>query len=460
MNKNLFRNFIVLAIPIIFQQLLAQSLVFIDQVMISGFKEEAIAGVGIANQITFFGIIVIFGVVSSGTIFISQYYGKKEYAMVQKIFGLTFVITILFSVILTILFISCAPYIFTMLFGDSNAANIGISYFQTTSLSFVALALIILFSSAYRAIERTIIPMIFSICAVVINIALNMYLIPKVGVVGSAIGTNIAHFVELFLFIGFFFIKSTPLRNIVFKFQNYVLTNKVIFKKFVKVATPVLIQEGLWAFATVLLATLYTQAPSNPQEASGAAASLASLTLSLETILFMGVTNACAIIIGKEIGENGVGKIMEISKKLFKYMLILNVITAVVSFFIGIPVMNHIFNGFEAETAKLVTYSMQVVVIMSTFKLCNWFMFIGFFRAGGDTKFSMYADVTFLYVYSIPAVLLAVFYFHMPIHFVLFIASFEEIIKLIIGIIRFESGKWIHDVTREPYHEEGESALI
>ena len=88
MNKHLLNGFyktlFSIAIPIILQNLLQTFVNMIDTVMVGRLGSVAIASVGLGNQIFFMLNMVVFGVSSGASIFISQYWGAEDFKGIRK----------------------------------------------------------------------------------------------------------------------------------------------------------------------------------------------------------------------------------------------------------------------------------------------------------------------------------------------------------------------------------------
>jgi Na+-driven multidrug efflux pump len=75
-------------------------------------------------------------------------------------------------------------------------------------------------------------------------------------------------------------------------------------------------------------------------------------------------------------------------------------------------------------------------------------MVVGICRAGGDTVFCAIYDTAFMWCIALPAAAAASFFLHAPFWVIYMLLVSEEFFKMIAGVWRFRSGKWLHDVTR------------
>jgi Na+-driven multidrug efflux pump len=79
--KNLFR----IAIPITIQNLIMSSLNFVDTIMVGQLGETNIAAVALANQLFFLIALFLFGVGSGASVFVAQFWGKKDVTINEQI---------------------------------------------------------------------------------------------------------------------------------------------------------------------------------------------------------------------------------------------------------------------------------------------------------------------------------------------------------------------------------------
>ena len=79
LDKVFLKSMLAITLPITLQDLIISSLNMVDTLMISTLGDASIAAVGLANQVFFLYILLIFGINSGSSIFIAQFWGKKIY---------------------------------------------------------------------------------------------------------------------------------------------------------------------------------------------------------------------------------------------------------------------------------------------------------------------------------------------------------------------------------------------
>ena len=90
-DKQFIRKLWILALPITIQSFITSSLNLIDNLMVGRLGEEAIAAVGLANQYIFIFNLCITGVNAGASVFMAQFWGKKDLPNIKKILGLSLI---------------------------------------------------------------------------------------------------------------------------------------------------------------------------------------------------------------------------------------------------------------------------------------------------------------------------------------------------------------------------------
>jgi Na+-driven multidrug efflux pump len=149
--------------------------------------------------------------------------------------------------------------------------------------------------------------------------------------------------------------------------------------------------------------------------------------------------------IGKRIGEGEEQAARDYADRITVFVFLLGACAA----FVLLPLSRLLPFIFNVNTQALAhTVSMFVVLcVASPFKAVNMAMVVGICRAGGDTVFCVVYDVAIMWLASLPAAAAASFVFHAPIWLIYLCIVSEDAFKMILGLWRLKSGKWLHNVT-------------
>ena len=91
-DKIYWKTLLTIAIPIALQNFISNGLNMVDVMMIGQLGDTSVAGVGLANEISFVLGMVTFGISSGGAIFAAQYWGKKDIPNLRKVLGISLLI--------------------------------------------------------------------------------------------------------------------------------------------------------------------------------------------------------------------------------------------------------------------------------------------------------------------------------------------------------------------------------
>ena len=443
-SENFYRVFIKLALPLICQQFLNVALNLADNLMIGRLGETAIASVGFANKYYMVFNITLFGAFSGCSIFMAQFYGKKDYAILRKIFAVMIMLAVFFFSIFSFLGYFFPEFVIRIFSDDPEVIRIGSEYLKIISLSYPMTAISMAVIMSIRSMGKTVQPLAISFVAVMINVVLNYMLIngkmgfPVLGVNGSAYATLIARILEICMYIILIYKKGYYLKG---KLKTYFGLSKEIIMSMVRISTPVLLTEIIWVCGTAALTIAYAKAGTEQV----ASVQIGELLLNFSTIVFMGIANASSVIIGQAIGAGNLPRAMEMSRKIMRIAFVFSIVCACFLEIIAKPGL--VFYTLKPEVLQMTVRVIRVLGVAVFFKMLNWTILIGILRAGGDTKVAFILDTVFLLFYAVPVAFLGTMVWKLPVYQVVALANIEEIIKFVFAFWRYKSRKWIHDLT-------------
>lgn len=443
-NENFYRIYAKLAIPLVLQQFLNVSLNLADNLMIGKLGESSIASVGFANKYYMVFNITLFGAFSGGSIFMAQFYGKKNYDILKKIFAVMMLLAIFFFTIFTVAGFFFPKWIISIFSNDQEVIKIGASYLKIIVVSFPMTAVSLAVIMSIRSMGKTLEPLIISFAAVLINIVLNYILIngklgfPIMGVRGSALATTIARIIEVSLYAWLIWKNGYYLKG---KLKSYFGLSKEILVSMTRISIPVLLTEIIWVCGTAALTVAYAKAGTNP----AASVQIGEILLNFSTVVFMGIANAASVIIGQAIGAGRHKEAITMAKKIMKLAFGFAFVSAVFLEIIARPVL--VFYTLKPEVVEMTVSIIRILGIAVFFKTLNWTILIGILRAGGDTKVAFLLDTVLLIFYAVPVAFLGTVVWKLPIYQVVALANLEEVLKFLLGFWRYKSKRWMHDLT-------------
>ena len=203
---------------------------------------------------------------------------------------------------------------------------------------------------------------------------------------------------------------------------------------------PVMTNELIWSLGITTYAAVYARLGTE----SYAAVAIKDTIENLVFVPFIGITNACAILVGNTIGA---GK-KEAAQGFVKQSVIISLgLGILIGLLLGLG-RRLIISYFNIEdvTRGFAENLLLVLAAVLWIRGCNIMFFIGMMRSGGDTRFAIRMDASSMWLMGVPLALLGAFVFHLPVYYVYLIVMAEEAYKFIVSIWRYRSKRWIHDL--------------
>ncbi len=443
-KKEFYRLTFKTVFPLMIQSLLLASINFIGQAMVSKLGISEIAAVGVANKIYSLFYLVMYGTCCTCVMFVSQYMGKRDIDGLLRTMGMTFTVTVSLGVLVTLATSIFPTECISLFTDDAEVIRHGASYLRTVSASYLLLSLIYPINYMLRGIQRVQIILCTSTVSVMINILFTYSFIfgkwgmPELGVSGAALGTVVTRGIELAILIIYLLaIKNEVITGIpkmfTYNFQG--------FKKFLLKALPLAGNEFFWGIGTTLYFVIYGHIGT----AQLAAMSIMNTLQTLEQTFSLSFSSSAAVIMGNEIGKGDKEKAVKCADRFHKLALYVGVATSAMMLSLVRPI-TYLYQVQGTETGMYLT---QCLFILSSFLIINCYNSMnteGLFRSGGDIKYVLLMDMGGIWLVGLPLTFLLGELLKLPIAVVYAVFIVVELYKLPIGICRYRSHKWIHQL--------------
>jgi MATE efflux family protein len=449
--KELYKKVFTIGIPVSIENMIYSLMNFIDVFMVGkenvvlGLGTAAVAGLGFANQIFMIFIVSLFGLNSGGGILAAQYYGKKDYKNLKKCLGITITVGLLFSFLFFLMGLFIPEKIIGIFTSDPKVLKLGANYFRIIALIYPLIGLGYSFNMQLRAIGKNQYSLYSTIIGLCINLVGNYLFIngnlgfPAMGVVGAAIATVIARIVSVFYLIYIIYKNKLPMAG---NFSELFKLSWSFIAKALKISLPVFGHEIMWVTGVSMYVIIYGRIGT---EATAAIQVVKSISNLVFTLVF-GLSSGTAAIIGQEIGAGNEENAYKYAVELLKISLVIG--TAVALFVYAIcPVVLILMKVDSAiyPLARQIVFSEGILIIIKT---TGTLFIVGVLRAGGDTLWTMFADLIPLWTFAIPLTYIAGLKFGLPIALVYLCSGSDELLKMPFCIQRLKSRKWINNLVK------------
>ena len=449
--KELYKKVFTIGIPVSIENMIYSLMNFIDVFMVGkenvalGLGTAAVAGLGFANQIFMIFIVSLFGLNSGGGILAAQYYGKKDYKNLKKCLGITITVGLLFSFLFFLMGLFIPEKIIGIFTSDPKVLKLGANYFRIIALIYPLIGLGYSFNMQLRAIGKNQYSLYSTIIGLCINLVGNYLFIngnlgfPAMGVVGAAIATVIARIVSIFYLIYIIYKNKLPMAG---NFQELFKLSWSFIAKALKISLPVFGHEIMWVTGVSMYVIIYGRIGT---EATAAIQVVKSISNLVFTLVF-GLSSGTAAIIGQEIGAGNEENAYKYGVELLKISLVIG--TAVALFVYAIcPVVLILMKVDSAiyPLARQIVFSEGILIIIKT---TGTLFIVGVLRSGGDTLWTMFADLIPLWTFAIPLTYIAGLKLGLPVALVYLCSGSDELLKMPFCIQRLKSRKWIYNLVK------------
>lgn len=445
-DREFFKNLLILAIPIILQNLIGASLNLLDNLMIGSLGENAIASTGIANQYYMLYYNSTNGIVMGAGIFMAQYWGKKDVKSIYKFMG----ISLLFSLFTAFLFVIGGVFFSENIMGiftkEKIVSDLGKNYLAAVAPSYIFTSISLTYAMALRSAGYTKIPMYASLIGLIFNGVLNYIFIfgklgiPALGVTGAALGTTVARFMEMSFILHTIYVRD---KNIIAgKLSEMFVFTKDLITKFIKTATPVVFNDVMWIGGITVYFIAYSKLGTN----ATATMQISNTINNAFNIFAIGIAIASSIVIGNKIGAGEEKEAKEVAIKINIFGIALGVLVGVI-FFIASPFIPLMFKITPETKANVITV-LRIMSVLVPVRFFGIVQIIGVLRGGGDVVYAILVELIAVWGIGVPLSFIGAVYLNYPITIVYALTCLEEPFKMISTIPRLLSGKWIRNLVK------------
>ena len=205
-----------LVLPIFIETSLVMMLGAVDTVMLSQHSDNAVAAVGVVNQLVNLAVLV-FQVISFGTtVLCSQYLGAGLKERMVQATGVAILLNVCTGALISAGLYLGSSFLLTLMGLRPELMAEGVSYMRIVGAFAFFQAVSLAISASLRSADKVIYPMMVTVVVNLLNIVGNYTLIfgklgmPALGVEGAAISTSIARGVSMVILAIILFRKHIP----------------------------------------------------------------------------------------------------------------------------------------------------------------------------------------------------------------------------------------------------------
>lgn len=439
------KKVISIFLPVTLQNLLACGMGIVDTTMLGRLGVKELAASGAASMIYIIMANLMYGFMSGAGAYISQYWGIRDMDNIKKTMGIVYTTGIAVSLFFTGVGFAFARQIIWIIDKDLQVVELGVQYVHVIAPSYILgiLSYAIVFNS--RCVQKMKACTLIDLFAILCNSLLNYMFIwgkfgaPAWGIRGAAFATVLSRFIEFSLLALYVYLdKDFPLRAKLSELRD---SSMEFRKKIMATAIPVALTDCLWGITL----TVYLAAYGLIGTAAVAAVQVINIVSECFQAIFYGVGSATAVMIGEQLGQGRVKRAERSAKQFMTLAAVLSCLMSLAMYLIN-PLIAAVYEFDEATTAVLMA-GLNVTALTIFFRMTPYIIMCGILRAGGDTKATMYIDLGYNWLLTIPAMFIAILLFKADLSITMLVCYTGEFIKGIHCFLRYRTGKWKNVLT-------------
>ena len=435
-ENSFLRGALKIALPVSLQSMLMSSFSMIDQVMVGRLGMNEIAGVEVGGKLAFIFTFALSSIAGVCSIMVSQYLGKKDEDALHKSISVN-LLTAFCTGLLFFIAGECFSFQIASFFTkDKNIIPLATDYIKIISFHFLFSCIASILAVPILCRGKTYIPLCISAGTAVLNTTLNYVLIfgrfgfRALGIKGAAVASVVSQSANLLLLL------------IAFLRVNGALHFSLKLKKekglqYCAMLLPALANEFLWALGQTVFTSIYGHLGTEAL----ASMSLTNPVQGLFIGALSGLSQAAGILIGKRLGSGDYDKAYSESKKLCACGFFMSLALCAVLIILRTP-YTHLF-CVEENVRRTGAALLAAFAFLAPVKVLNMILGGGVLRSGGKTKFITIIDQIGTWLVGVPLAALTGIALRLPVLWVYFILSQEELLRLVISFFVFKSRRWM-----------------
>lgn len=441
-KKSFLAEVIGIAVPVGLQSMLQSSFSMIDQLMVGQLGSTAVSAVEVAGRPAFVYSVVLGAVATIAGIMISQYLGMRDEEMADRSLCVNLTAAVGLALVFTALCALAPGQIVGLYLKDDPAVlAAGRDYLTCILWTYLPMGVSSILAVMVRCLGWSVWPLAAGFASAAVNTVLNYGLIfghfgfPDLGVTGAAVASVISQLVNMLLMLAVFcFVRLREKKG--FRFSLRLGAGG--YRQYLVMLLPILVTELLWSLGQNVNTFIY----GHLEQGDLAAMSMTGPIQGLFIGALSGVSQAAGILIGKRLGADEHEEAYQESKKLVWYGLTGSLVLS--ALLIGLRWAYVPLYKVEPQVRETAARLLLAFAVLAPVKVANMILGGGVVRSGGKTTYIMVIDIVGTWLVGVPLGLVTAFLFRLPVEWVYFILSQEELVRLGMTLVVFMRRGWMN----------------
>ncbi|MGI8787746.1 MAG: MATE family efflux transporter [Pyrinomonadaceae bacterium] len=444
----------LLAVPMILEMGMESVFAIVDIFFVAHLGAESVAVVGLTESIMALVYAVAIGLSVGATATVARRTGEKDADGAAKFAAHAIYLGVFISLLMSVVGIVSAPYILKFLGAEPQVVEQGVTFMRIMLGGNAVVVFLFLLNAIFRGAGDAAVAMRVLFLANLLNIflapnfiygkdifvllgiaaphwLLDVWIFPRLGVTGAAIGTTIGRGIGV-LFAALMLFR--PSGRITIHRENWRFDVSLL-KSIIKIAAPAVLQFTIgtasWSALVRVVAGFGSEA-------------IAGYVIGLRVIIFallpsLGLSNAAATLVGQNLGA---GKPERAETSVWRAAYINAIFLGTVSL-IFLFFSNAIVGLFTAEPDVLIYGTNALHIIAYGFVFYGFGMVLGTaFNGAGDTWTPTFMNLFVFWLFEIPLAYILAYHFALGPSGVFWAITIAFSVLAVVSAILFRRGKW------------------
>lgn len=396
-EDNLYKSFIILALPVFGVNLLTSMNDLVDTYFVGNMPDSVAAQAGMSICWPLIAILTAFnqGLAVAGVAVISQFLGADKKKEARKYSGMLVILAVILGVLINVLLYFLAPPVLKLMGAEDGVYTSSLTYVQVRAFEMVAAFVFAAFQAIRQSRGDTLTPVIYSAIGILVNICLNTVFIQYMGmgVYGAALATVISQVVKVPFCLYHLFVEKSEAR----------LSLKDLkpdfgrIMKLVKIAVPSASAQAFSSFGFLFLQVFIL----SYGDEVAAAFSLGNKVSNLLLMPVMALGSVLATFVGQNIGNGNKERALQSYKVCRNLGIAVSVIGAAVLMPLREWAIGLLSN--DAETVIIGTeYTIYVLLMQPLMAMFQ--SYLSLFNGAGKTQYSFIMTTVRLWGLRLPMI--------------------------------------------------------
>ncbi|WP_028393848.1 MATE family efflux transporter [Bacillus cihuensis] len=430
-------NLFSLTWPIFLEIFLFMLMGIVDTFMLSAISDDAVSGVGAANQYLHIAILILEVIGNGAAIVIAQYIGSRKILEAAKISAIAVVLNLIVGILISIVFVFYSERLMQGLNLSGDILFYAHSYLKIVGGAIFLQAIINSLAAIIRVHGFTKEAMFVSLGMNVIHIIGNYALIfgkfgfPELGVQGAAISSVISRFLALLVFFWLLY----QVMEVRVKLKYYFSLSWEYIRKILQIGLPSAFEQIMYQTCQIVFLYYATYLG-----ASSLAARQYATNISMFIYLFaMAIGMGTSIIVGRYVGGNRKDDAYFRVWKSVKWALVVTLSMVMLVILLRKPLMG-LFSD-DPEIIRMGASVLLLSILLETGRTIN-IVLINSLRASGDAKYPVLIGAFSMVGMSLPLGYFFVFHLGLGLPGIWLAIAADEWTRACIMFFRWKSRKW------------------